>query len=276
MAPCYADKNEYAVSSWMFEDVDLEVALKTIGEAGFAHVELWGDTIHLDPRWKIPRGDIAGWLKRYRLEVHSLHMPFRNFPHFDDRSEGEAWRLRLWKQSIDDCAALGVPIAVVHAVNRHEYNYGYDRVSFVHDTLAELCSYGRSRGVSLALENIASGDDPGAEILCTLVEQSRRFGDIKDLRYCLDIGHVTLTSNDMKAEIDACIDRLITLHIHNNDGQSDSHETPDKGVIDWPRWYAYIRKGGYKGLFVLEIYSGKTPFERMRRTASLFADAGRP
>jgi len=270
MVSCYGDRDEYAISSWTFEDVDLEVALKTIAESGFRNVELWGDTTHLDPRFQLPRRDVASWLKRYHLSVHSLHTPFRNFPRFAEAAEGESWRRKLWLQSIDDCAALGAPIAVVHAMNRHEYNYGMDRVGFVHDTLAELCAHARSRGVALALENIASGDRPGEEILCTLAEQKRLFGDIEGLRWCLDIGHVTLTSNDMKGEIDACLDRLVTLHVHNNDGSSDSHETPDRGVIDWPRWYDTLRGGGYKGQFVLEVYGRKTPFERMRTMASLF------
>ena len=272
MKPAYQSKDDYAISTYMFEHEPLDAALEAIARQGFSQVELWGDTVHLDPR-ALPNTSLIGLqLKGLRLHAHALHTPFRNFPAFADEQEGRRWRERLWKQSLDIASELRIPIAVIHAMNRHEYNYGYDQLGYLKELLATLSHYSMQRGVKLALENIPSGSPTSGEVLCTLVEQRKLFGEVPELYWCLDIGHVTITSNDMRGEIDACIDRLVTLHIHNNDGQHDIHDLPDKGVIDWPRWYDYLREKGYTGQFVMELACGADPFDRLGVLSDLFSE----
>jgi sugar phosphate isomerase/epimerase len=266
----YKDKSEYAVSTFLFENEPLETAIREISRYGFSFIEIWGDNVHLDPRINPDVAAIRKNLKDNRLKVHSVHTPFRNFPVFSAASEGEAWRMTFWKKFLDICSELEIPIAVIHAINRKEYNYGYDHAGYLHDLLQTLASYARHRGIKLALENIPSGERPESEILCTLTEQTGLFGDISDLYWCLDFGHVTITNNDIQKEIDCSFDRLISFHVHNNDGLSDSHFLPDEGVIDWPKWYYYLREKGYNGQFVLEIFCGDNPFEQMKKVASLF------
>ncbi len=269
--PAYQSKDDYAISTYMFEHEPLDAALEAIARQGFSQVELWGDTVHLDPR-AMPNTSLIGMqLKDLRLHAHALHTPFRNFPVFVDEQEGRCWRERLWKQSLDIASELHIPIAVIHAMNRREYNYGYDQLEYLKEMLAELSRYAQRRGVKLALENIPSGLPTSGEVLCTLVEQRKLFGEVPELYWCLDIGHVTITSNDMRGEIDACLDRLVTLHIHNNDGQHDIHDLPDTGVIDWPRWFNYLREKGYAGQFVMELACGVNPFDRLSVLSDLFS-----
>ncbi|PKL11928.1 MAG: hypothetical protein CVV52_12035, partial [Spirochaetae bacterium HGW-Spirochaetae-8] len=166
MKPAYQSKDEYAISTYMFEHEPLDHALEAIVRQGFAHVELWGDTVHLDPRVMPDTSLIGLRLQNLRLHAHAFHTPFRNFPAFADEQEGRRWRERLWKQSLDIASELRIPIAVIHAMNRHEYNYGYDQLGYLKDLLAELSQYANRRGVKLALENIPSGESPSGEILC--------------------------------------------------------------------------------------------------------------
>lgn len=270
MNTVYADKNDYAVSTFLFEEEPLNMALEAIAKHGFSTVELWGDTVHLDPRSKPNLIQIRTKLSELKLAVHSIHTPFRNFSAFTEQKEGEKWRKLLWKQSLDIASDLEIPVAVIHALNRSEYNYTYQSINYIHNLLGELVEYAKIRGVSLALENIPSGESNSEEILCTIVEQARLFGDIPHLKWCLDIGHVTITSNDMQNEIDATGSDLVSLHIHNNNGLSDLHNLPNDGVIDWPYWYDYLRKKGYQGQFVFEVCSGDNPIERLQALSALF------
>ena len=272
MKSAYRSKGDYAISTFLFEHEPLDAALEAIARSGFSHIELWGDSVHVDPRIKPDTSRIGLMMKDLGLHAHALHTPFRKFPVFtDDTLEGRQWRERLWKQSLDIASELGIPIAVIHAMHRRDYNYGYDQLGYLKDLLAELSQYAHRGGVKLALENIPSGISTADEILCTLVEQTKLFGEVPELYWCLDIGHVTLTSNDMRSEIDACIDRLVTLHIHNNDGQKDLHDLPDRGVIDWPYWFDYLRQKGYAGQFVMEIACGANPFDRLGALSELFS-----
>lgn len=268
----YADKNEYAISTFLFEDWDLETALSCIHSYGFNTVELWADNLsHVDPRINPDEKKIRELLDKYNLKVHSIHTPFRRFRPFKDKEEGRAYRFDFWKKSIDFCSRFEIPIAVIHACHRPDYNMMNDDVPYLHSMLTELADYGKSKGVSLALENVPSSKNTASEILCTGMNQHKLFGDIKNLSFCLDIGHVTITSNDMQAEIETIEpDRLITFHIHNNDGLQDSHLLPNIGVIDWPKWHDLIRKRGFKGQFVLEIAAYGNSFAYMNAINELF------
>lgn len=268
------DRSEYAASTWMLEHMPLKDALDNLHRHGFDDVEIWADTVHLDPRLRPDIPQVKRWLREYGLRVHSLHGPFR---HYADRpaDDGAFCRLRtrMLKETIDYAEALDCSIMVVHALDRNEYNYTMDHLAVVQDYIGEIARYGRERGVRIAVEDIPPGGDPG-EIYTTLRKQKELFGTL-GIDFCLDIGHVPLLGADVYDEVDAAGSQLITLHIHNNDGLCDSHNPPDDGILNWPALHDYIRNGGYRGKFVLELFGGESiqeEIELMGRVDALFRD----
>ena len=271
MSEAYQNLSDYAVSTWTLEALPLKQALEEIARYGFGHVELWADTVHLDPRAGVDRKLIAKWLKDNHLKVHSAHGPFRHYENPpEDEAAFRALRMELNKQTLRDLHELQVPIMVVHAVDRNEYNYQKDQHQIVGDFLSELCNYAHQMGVTIALENIPPSAEPVDEIDCTLNNQRRVFAGI-GLKYCLDIGHVPLCGADMQAEALVAGSDLVTLHIHNNNGLEDIHNMPNDGTIDWPALYEFLRGMGYKDQFVLEILGGADPIDTLGRTRDLFA-----
>jgi sugar phosphate isomerase/epimerase len=264
----YTDRSEYAFSTWTYEVCGLEEALKDIAAHGFTIVELWGDTVHFDPRRGFDRRLAKQWLRDLGLKVHSVHSPFRNYLGHQHDEEFRKYRMKILKETINDCSDFSVPVMVVHGLDRHEYNYMYDTLQILRDDLAELCEYGQKRGVMPALENLVGSRHP-MEIRCRLEDHVENFSGI-GLKYCLDIGHAMLNGADLFHEVDVCGDDLITFHIHNNDGQRDIHEMPDQGVINWPVLHDYIRQKGFKGPFVLELFGGLNPFALMEKVDALF------
>ena len=265
------NKNEYAMSTWILDHYPLDEALNYIHQSGFDLVEIWADMVHLDPRLGVDVNEVARLLRANGQRVHSIHSPFRNpFPHPQDEAGFRAYRMNLWRATIDACARLEAPIMVIHAVERSEYNYPLDQAGIVKDCLAELIRYGAPKGVAIALENIAPSHVPvPGEINCTLQEQMRLFGDI-GLKYCLDIAHAPLNHADVYAEADAAMKDLVTFHVSNNDGRNDLHALPYDGVLDWDRIYDHVRKGGYQGEFVLELFGGEDQLGTLKRAAALF------
>lgn len=274
MAGIYADRDEYAVSTWTGGDYPLKETLQMIHESGFHFVELWGDTVHFDPRAQINRCLVKKWLKQYGMTVHSVHAPFRRFSQkFPDASDFLNFRMRLLKQTIDDCGEFEVPYVVMHGLDRWEYNYTEAQAPLVHDQLEELCAYAERRGVLVALENLfpkypVPDKD---EMDCSLKAHAAHFGDISLLRFCLDIGHARITPGvTFEEEITAVGNRLVTTHIHNNDGIHDCHSLPTQGVIDWPALHKYLRSHGYNNQFVLEVEGGKNAPEIIKKLGGLF------
>jgi sugar phosphate isomerase/epimerase len=270
MSSIYSDKSEYAVSSWTYEVTGLHEALEDIARHGFDTIELWGDTVHFDPRAGLDRKLIKKWLGDLGLTLHSVHGPFRNFKGYIPGEEFRKYRQRLWRETIDDCSEFAVPVMVVHGLDRNEYNYTTGELQILKESLGDLVEYGAKRGVMIALENLPGSGRNSGEIRCRLEDHVKNYAGL-GLKYCLDIGHAVLNGADLFKEIDAAGKDLITFHIHNNNGRRDDHDLPCRGVIDWSAVHKYIREKGYTGQFVLEIFGGTDPFRVMNQIDALFS-----
>lgn len=266
----FARMSEYACSTWTFENHSLHSALQLIASAGFTTVELWADTVHFDPRTHVSVADVKKQLQELNLSVHSTHGPFRHFHNRLPAEEFTKLRQDLWRKTIEQCAEIESPIMVAHGLDRREYNYTKDQVELVKESLADLCEYGRRLGVMIALENIQAGEDNPEELGTNIINHIKHFPGI-GLYYCLDIGHAVLNGVDIIDEIKAAGDRLVSLHIHNNNGVDDSHVIPSNGIIDWPYIYRELRTTyGYSGKFVLEVYGDKDATKTMDSIKQLF------
>lgn len=255
------------------DNMDLLSALALIRRYGFDNVEIWANSVHLDPAIAPDVRGIAAYMKSAGMKTHSIHSPFDiRFDQPEDKKAYADYRMQQWSKTLEYCAELESGIMVIHAMNaRYPFHVGEENQ--VHDFLGELCVRGKKLGVSVALENIVSNVKAG-EIHCTLENQAKLYGDLEDLRFCLDIGHVALTNAQMKPEIDVVADRLVSFHVNNNDGKRDLHLTPDIGEINWADTHDYIRSKGYTGTFVLEINGHSDGEKVLAHMAELFKRGG--
>jgi sugar phosphate isomerase/epimerase len=54
-------------------------------------------------------------------------------------------------------------------------------------------------------------------------------------------------------------DRLLTLHISDNDGIDERHWLPGQGIINWPGFIRALESSNYAGAFVYETTSKTGP-----------------
>lgn len=74
-------------------------------------------------------------------------------------------------------------------------------------------------------------------------------GDV--LGFCFDSGHANMSKDDDMVERYA--DRLIALHLHDNDGSGDQHLVPGHGTVNWPYIVATLKHIGYNRPINLEV-----------------------
>jgi len=60
------------------------------------------------------------------------------------------------------------------------------------------------------------------------------------------------------------------VHACNNDGQSDGHQAPDRGVLDWGQVVAALEGIGYRHPQILEILGGDDPDGLLQRLEGLW------
>jgi sugar phosphate isomerase/epimerase len=115
------------------------------------------------------------------------------------------------------------------------------------ETLNRLYKKAEIQGMTLCLENTEESVDQLGDLFKTMPE----------LRFCLDVGHANLFSNDPVDFIDSFKDRLVHVHIHDNIGgdseRDDLHLPPGEGTIDFPRVLTSLKSIGYSGAITLEL-----------------------
>lgn len=149
--------------------------------------------------------------------------------------------------------SLGIRAAVLHPSCRQENFTPEQRFARCAEVLRHLTSQLEGTDMSIALEN-AGGVLLSADKLLGLIDAVGS----SHLGICLDTGHLNRDRNIVNCTQGEFIrlagDRLIALHINDNDASRDQHLMPfGMGNVDFKDVMRALRDIGYRGLFNLEI-----------------------
>ena len=205
--------------------LNLENAVKLIKNAGFDCVMTCADK-----RFKKESGKISKQvkiLKKYGLELSSLHMSYKTDElHYfwEEGKKGEKLKKKLIKD-VKIAKKYGFKCVVVHLLGVYSL-VGEKR-------LKEILKVCEKTNIPLAIENI---DDQKMFL--------NVFENIKHclLKFCYDAGHNNVFDKDFNY-LDKFGNKLIALHLHDNDGRTDQHTlTSISGSIDWKKIAYFLSK----------------------------------
>ena len=80
------------------------------------------------------------------------------------------------------------------------------------------------------------------------------------LGICYDSGHANANENKRIESLARHKDRLLALHLNDNDGTCDQHQPPYYGSVDWGRLSQIIATSSYTRPLNFEIVIRNTPF----------------
>ena len=80
------------------------------------------------------------------------------------------------------------------------------------------------------------------------------------LGICYDSGHANANVNKRIESLARHRDRLLALHLNDNDGTGDQHKPPYCGTVDWDRLSQIIATSSYARPLSFEIVITNTPF----------------
>ncbi|MBI3921139.1 MAG: sugar phosphate isomerase/epimerase, partial [Armatimonadetes bacterium] len=136
---------------------------------------------------------------------------------WDSDAEVRARGLRLHEDRIRFTAALGGDTVVLHPPSTEQLQEGLPRLLDAIRSLEPLC---QRTGVRLAIENMAN-----SEINRRVLSAAFEAFEPKLVGFTFDCGHANI-AGDTDWLIANCLDRLMALHLHDNDGQGDLHQIP--------------------------------------------------
>lgn len=145
--------------------------------------------------------------------------------------------VKLLRNRVEFCSTVGGDAVAVHPPQYHEPGLD-ERLSRAAEVLEQMKGLCVERGVSLALENCYADDH---RVLHRLLEQN----EPEFLGFCYDSGHANIHGNFR--QLNPFRGRLLVTHLHDNQGDADSHQPPGWGTVDWGAVTEWL-KGYWKPL----------------------------
>jgi sugar phosphate isomerase/epimerase len=252
-------------SDFVISTGDPQPYLQAIAEAGFTHVHWcheW-DTDRLYAREEVEQ--IASWLREYGLGVTDLHGSAGRQRCWGSLVENErAGGVELVRNRMDLAAGLGTDVVIMHLpVQPPPAGPDNPAWSGLFRSLEELRPHAAGRGVRIAVEN---GDFDAIEGVLA------RFPP-EYVGVCYDSGHGNVAGDGL-ARLERVKDRLISIHLHDNDGASDQHLLPFTGTVEWARLAGIIARSNYRKWVSLESVMRNTPLRDQRRFLREGLEAG--
>jgi sugar phosphate isomerase/epimerase len=250
----------FGLSTHLFHGERLAPAhLDAIADHGFEIVEVFATRTHVDYHDTAQIDALAGALAARGLRAESLHAPIcdrfangqwgRAFSNASSRDAVRTEALRETRLAIEAASRLGCRTVVLHLglpegqpIPSDDNDEGAVRRS-----LETLGAAAASAHVRLALE-VMPNRLSSADAIATRLEED----DLGDAGACLDLGHAHLRGGAPEAA-ERLSGHIVTTHVHDNAGTSDSHLVPFEGSIDWAASLAALWKVGYEGPFVFEV-----------------------
>lgn len=194
--------------------------------------------------------DAANILKRLNLRC-TLHAPFFDLaPGAMDRNVLQATRNKLKKAF--ELIPVFEPVSIVCHLGYEGNKHGYKKNAWLAtavETWKELLLIAEKYKTPIMLENTYETEPVHhREVLSAL--------DSEFARFCLDVGHVSAfaknTWQDWLPELDPWLGQL---HIHDNQGDTDSHLAPGQGSFDFSGLFSYLREKKINPVITLEPHT---------------------
>ena len=208
--------------------------MKNIRLAGFDGVILlWAD--YFDPDYK----DFPKYAENEGLYVENAHAPYMQANTiWDDTITGDSYVNHIIR-CIEECSVYNIPTLIMHPINGvtplHKNNVGLERFK-------KIVEGAEKYSVNIAIEN--QGNPEYLDLVFKNIQSDR-------LCFCYDSGHENFYSPSIDL-LNLYGDKLVALHLHDNNGQEDAHALPFSGNIDWNRIARKLKKFNYNGAVALE------------------------
>jgi len=208
-------------------------------------IGLTDNVLHDEPATEFSR--IAALLKSEGLAC-TLHAPFHDLvPGALDPGVLAASRVKLQKAF----ALIPVfePQSIVCHLNFEPDKHSSKEERWFEQSLAtwrELLSVAEAHATPMMLEN--TYEKTPAQLKRMLAALDSPFA-----RFCLDVGHVmAFAGNSWRDWLPALEPWLGQLHLHDNDGETDSHLAVGEGIFDFEALFAYLHARKLSPLVTLE------------------------
>jgi sugar phosphate isomerase/epimerase len=227
---------------------ELEKRLDEVVRAGFGPEVRMTDVAHLRRLSETEVARLRGFLEERGLPIFT-HGPFLGLDVASLNDHVAEYSADCLVRGCEVTAGLGGSAMIIHT----NYSPFFSRAGLREwlgnwsERLPPILEKAKGLGVRIALEN-AWEERP--EVLAHLIDILPAGAAMA----CLDTGHINAFSHrGVRRWWEVLGDRVIALHLHDNDGLSDDHLPPGAGIFDFPALVELVRGREPLPLMTLEV-----------------------
>lgn len=185
--------------------------------------------------------------KEHGIEIPNWHLIQRS-PFQPTAIESRAAIDRM-KLSMDQGRRLGANNHVVHWDNRY---IGGENDDVWRTIVDEWVAHAEALGVRLLMETVPDKPTNQRYVPCGEILAFVEKYPPESLSVCLDVNHSNLKEK-LPDVVRILQDRLVSIHLSDNDGHSERHWLPGLGVIDYKSLFVTLEAVAFAGKIVLEL-----------------------
>ena len=218
------------------QNVNIKDTILAIKDAGFDGVFVqW----YNDNTWEFSQQEQVDFCYELGLEIEFAHLGYWQIEDIWKIGDKGDQVVEGYFRDLDAIKKNNIPMVVMHLTNLYDAppasEIGIKRFQAIAD-------YAQKLGIKIAFENTK---------VITLFDSVLDNIKNKNVGICFDSGHYHCNFKD-QFNWDKYKDRIFTLHLHDNDGNSDLHLLPYDGNLDWNELFKNLNNANYNGNIVLE------------------------
>lgn len=274
------------LSSTQFLNLSLSRIVEKLANYGYSSIEVWAD---VPQKWsgncsEREQRELRETLESFGFES-SVHAPIWDINLASHIAGFRRVSIEQVKWSMDLARNLGSRLVTLHPGHMPPYPFisslrESGKKNFL-DSLQTLLDYSAETGVPIGLENLPLG----LSFCYTLDELIDYVNSFENLRVTLDVPHAyvigkflqlidkkkaaTPPEDEIAEAIRKLGNRIINIHLHDNDGSWDQHKVPGEGTINFKPIVEAMKEINYNHLITLEIWGSKDPDKTAMRAINV-------
>ncbi len=229
------------IFSWYGYESHLSNRLKLIAGVGFNSTCIWFGNIEKSYK-DGTLGEMIKLARKLGLFVDNVHAPINQCNYiWSDKTEERNIIFGILCQCIYFCSNNGIPNVVIHISS------GNNPPRFCESGLAllqQLIDLAKQEGVVIAVENCRKREH--FDYVFSNLES-------ENLGFCYDSSHDALWGKPSIDILKKWGEKLVTLHLSDNQGVNDDHWLPGEGIVQWEAVIQLLNDSNYNGSIMLEV-----------------------
>ena len=215
------------LSTWSLLGLDVNSAVRIIGDNGFDFVELWGEVPHAYPAW-VDRKKLKDSLSTYEMAL-TMHAPFTDLNPATAFQPVKGAVERTLEEFVRFSDFLGAKIITVHPGSVHNEALVPQSAQNAIGTIRKMT---KAAGGTLAI-NVENQTKSASKYHFPLASTHESLelilAEVEGSGFTLDTGHAHVNGIEPRRLAERTSERMTEVHLSDNSGVSDDHLFPGEG-----------------------------------------------